>query len=171
MTYIARTAWTFEVEGTDLLLWSGFQPMTFSGKTYMGCSDEDGNCLVSVSEVEQSLDQPNRRMTVALAMTDPAVRARFMQDFGPLPVRIQWLLGGWQGTGFRSTGFSFHGFMSKPKLLDGLYTVEIETYLGDVDRGEPVKWSHESQQVRHPGDIGFNSMRQLASGLEIKWPT
>ena len=51
-------------------------------------------------------------------------------------------------------------------------TVEIETQRGDVDRGRPLRWSHEDQQRRFPDDLGMEYMRKLAhdDGIETGWP-
>ena len=110
-------------------------------------------------------------MSASFAVPTPALRLAFMQDPGPLTVIIEWLVSLDQGLTWRKVPRKFVGRLSKPLIKDGIYTIEIETYGGDVDRGRPLKWSNEDQQARHPGDKGLEYVRQLSDGLrDQRWP-
>ena len=48
---------------------------------------------------------------------------------------------------------------------------QVETYLGDVDRGIIRYWDDATQRARYPDDTGFSRKAQLAEGLELEgWP-
>ena len=150
-------------------------PFTASGPAtsdlVLGDKTYQGRNFISLSGAEASLDAPNRRMTASFAVTTPELRMALMQDPGPLTVVIEWIVSDNQGRTWRKAPRKFVGRLSKPAIKDGIYTIEIETYGGDVDRGRPLKWSHEDQQRRHPGDRGLEYMRQLSEGITTaRWP-
>ena len=145
--------------------WSGDEDLTLAGKTYQGRN------FISLSGAEASLDAPNRRMTASFAVVTPELRQALMQDPGPLTVVIEWIHSTDHGQTWMRVPRKFVGRLSRPVIKDGVYTIEIETYGGDVDRGRPLKWWHEDQQARHPGDFGLSYMRQLSEGIaDARWP-
>ncbi len=137
--------------------WSGADDLTLDGETYQGRS------FIALSPAEASLEAPDRRMTASFHMgpLTTAQRIELLQDPGPLTVQIEWIASTDQGQSWTRMPRKFVGRLSRPAIRNGIYTIEIETYGGDVDRGRPLKWSHEDQQGRFPGDLGSNTCARL----------
>ena len=144
--------------------WSGEGDLTIGGEVYQG------NNFISLSTAEASLDAPRRRMTASFPAIDAALRAALMQDPGPLVVEIRWIYSLDHGQTWLFVPRKFVGRLSSPVIRAGTYTIEIETFGGDVDRGRPLRWSDEDQQRRFPGDRGMEYMRELSEGIDTKWP-
>ena len=100
----------------------------------------------------------------------PEITRRLLQeDYGPIPITVGWVRSRDGGRSWTRLSRSFSGRLSNPTLLDGLYTVEIETVLGDADRGTPQRWSYEAMVNRH-NDKFFEAVSSYASGVDLKWP-
>ena len=153
-----------------LRLWTGYGPLTFGNQTYQGAG-----AVLGVSEVETALGEPDKRVTLHLSGIPRPLRRTFLQDAGPKEVLIEWIFSLDRGKTWskapNTTPFAFRGRLSTPSMTQGMLTVEVETMRGDVDRGRPLRWSHEDQQQRHPGDLGMTYMRALANeGVTTAWP-
>ena len=155
--------WLAEI-GTGHYFWSGEGQLVFDGNTYTGSH------FVTLSPAEATVGAPRKRMTASFRVFSADLRAAVLQDPGPLPVEINWIYSTDQGQSWTRLPRKFVGRLSSPTIQNGIYTIEIETYGGDVDRGRPLKWSDEDQQDRAPGDKGLEYMRQLASGIDTRWP-
>ena len=129
-----------------------------------------GRPFIQLSRAETTLGAPDRRLTASFPVTDAQLRQELLQDPGPLTVVIRSVYSSDGGLTWSIVPTKFVGRLSKPVIKGGLYTIEIETYGGDVDRGRPLKWSDEDQRARYPGDKGLEYMRQLASGIDTRWP-
>ena len=156
----------------ELRLWTGYGELTLAGKTYQG-----GGAALEVSEVETASGAPDRRVTLRLSAIPRAARRQFLQDVGPRQVTVEWVYSRDRGASWHlipnaAAPLSFKGRLSTPSLSQGGLTVEVETLRGDVDRGQPRRWSHEDQQRRYAGDDGLEYMRVLAreSGVNTGWP-
>ena len=154
-----------------LRLWTGYGTLTFGGRNYTGTGS-----VLGVSEVETVPGEPDKRVTLSLSGISLATRRQFLQDVGPMEVQIEWVFSldrgkTWSKAPNDMTPFTFHGQLSSPSMTQGVLTVEVETMRGNVDRGKPLRWSHEDQQRRHPGDKGMEYMRALANeGVTTAWP-
>jgi len=167
MTTVPLAHWLAEFPDSTPVyrFWSGDGDLTLDGKDYQGRN------FISLSTAETSLDAPNTRLTASFAVAEPGLRQALMQDPGALTVIIEWIASIDQGQSWRRVPRKFVGRLSQPVIKDGIYTIEIETFGGDVDRGRPLKWSHEDQQQRHSGDRGLEYMRQLSEGISTaRWP-
>lgn len=150
---------------TPLRLWTGKQDLVYQGQTYLGA----GNVL-SVGEIELGLQQPDRRLSITLSGIPSGRRSQFLQDLGPLPVIVKWIRSSDLGQNWTEVS-SFTGRLSNPIMQDGSIQVEIETERGDIDHGSVVRWSHEDQQRRYPGDLGMEHLRALSQqGIDTTWP-
>ena len=168
--------WAVDIAGIGLgrspfRLWSGQGQLTLNGKTYEGTTF-DGGALASISPVENSIGDPSSRAVVSIAVPNAAIRSMLNIDVGPVWVEvfnIYSIDGGLSWTKLR-TGIA--GRLSRPNFdVEGsVYTVEIETWSGDADRGRPKLWSDESQKAEYPNDRGMEFLREYESGVEIKWP-
>ena len=165
--------WTMKIE--DLgdppetgYWWSGEGDITVESQVYRGAT-VNGQAFLDVSAVEQSQGLPSRRATVRLAVVPEITRRLLQQDYGPIPITIGWIRSRDAGRTWQRLQRSFSGRLSNPRLLDGLYEVEIETVLGDSDRGTPLRWSYEAFQSRQ-NDNFFEAVASYASGIDLKWP-
>ena len=157
-------AWLAHIMDSGHRFWSGESDLTIGGETYQGRS------FISLSTAEASIDAPRRRMTASFPAVDPALRAEFGQDPGPLVVEIRWIYSLDNGQTWLFVPRKFIGRLSSPIIREGVYTIEIETFGGDVDRGRPLRWSDEDQRRRFPGDRGMEYMRELEEGVVNRWP-
>ena len=130
-----------------------------------------GRPFITLSRAESSLGQPDRRLTASFPVTDPELRAALLVDPGPLEIVIRSVFSNDRGQSWSVVPNKLVGRLSRPVIKNGVYTIEIETHAGDVDRGRPLKWSDEDQRARYPGDRGLEYMRQLASGINTRWPS
>ena len=146
--------------------WSGTGTLEYLNEDWLGAGS-----LISVGAAETSINQPTRRMTIALSTAgDEVLRQQLMQDPGPLEIEVRWIYSEDQGLSWLLVPRLFKGRLSRPVIADGIYTIELETYAGDVDRGRPVKWSDSDQRRRDSTDNGMGYMTTLASGFERRWP-
>ena len=148
--------------------WSGENDITVNGQTYKGVQ-KDGAAFLSISAIEQGQGPPSERATVRMAVVPEITRRLLQQDYGPLPMRIGWVTSSDGGRSWTALPRSFSGRLSSPRLLDGIYEAEIETVLGDSDRGKPYRWSYEAYLDRH-NDKFFEAVRSYASGITSSWP-
>ena len=166
MAHIVHWLATIPHSRPFLRFWSGDYDLTFDGETYQGRN------FVNLSPAEAGIGSPNTRLVASFSVVDPTLRAAFLQDLGPVMVTIEYIYSADGGLSYQIIpgGRKFVGRMSNPVIKDGIYRVELETYGGDVDRGRPLRWSHEDQLRRYPGDKGLEFMRELEEGVEVKWP-
>ena len=148
-------------------LWTGVGSLTIGGHGFTG-----GGAALSVSAMELTSGEPDRRMKIEISGIPNSLRGKFLQDIGPLPVLIEWVWSSDSGaTWNKLRDIQFRGRLSSPSFANGVFSVELETYRGDVDRGAPRLWSHEVQQRRTAGDKGMEYMRLLSrEGIETGWP-
>ena len=148
-------------------LWTGQGALTMNSQRYEG-----GGQALALGEAETRSGDPDQRMTITLSGIPADMRRKFLQDVGPAAVTIEWIYSNDSGkTWSKITDLSFRGRLSTPGLSEGAFQIEVETQRGDVDRGRPLRWSHEDQLRRFPSDKGLEHMRALArEGTETGWP-
>jgi len=165
MTQVVATGWIASFATINLDLWSGDEPLNFMGRVY-----SPGH-FIQLDHAGNEVGTPTRRMAASFSVADPALRASLLEDSGPLLITARFIHSTDHGATWNLTGNQFMGRLSNPRLSGGVYTTEVETYSGDIDRGRPRRWSHESQVKRGGGgDLAFEMGAQLASGLETRWP-
>ena len=155
--------WLAEFDSVNINIWSGDHILNFENRVY------NPGHFISLSHAVSEIGTPSRRMTVAFAVTDPSIRLALLEDEGPLMVRGRLIYSNTNGATWNLVGNQFIGRLSNPRMSSGTYTVELETYTGDINRNLPLKWSHESQ-VKKSGDLAFEMAAQLSSSLEVRWP-
>ena len=165
--------WTLKIEDLGSppetgYWWSGEGTITVGSQAYQGAT-VNGQAFLDVSGVEQTQGLPSRRATIRLAVVPETTRRLLQQDYGPIPITVGWVRSRDGGRTWTRLPRSFSGRLSNPRLLDGLYTVEIETVLGDADRGIPQRWSYEAFESRH-NDKFFEAVSSYATGIDLKWP-
>ena len=151
--------------GQEERYWTGEGQLSFQGKQWTG------GLGIQLSDVTTAIGAPSRRMTASFAVVNRPLRLALLDDPGPLQVEIQWLFSKDAGKSWTAIGSKFVGRLSTPKITNGVYTVELETYTGDIDRGKIAKWSHERQMSRTAAvDRGMEMSNDLEVGIESKWP-
>ncbi len=169
-----RAHWLLELSGaiTDgpHRFWSGEGELTIGGLIYNGVERQDGGAVMSISELEQQAGEPGKRLTIQLLVVAEAFRRLLTMEIGAADVRIGWIFSEDMGQTWTELPRSFRGRLSAPTIAGGILTAEVETYAGDADRGRPLFWSHEAQQARFPGDLGFEFVREIAKGTQVRWP-
>ena len=153
-----------EFIGTDYRFWNGEGQLTLSGKTYEGAS------FVGVTAAEAVAGAPPKRLTANFFVADSELRSALSEDFGPLPVQINWIYSADGGSNWTTIGRKHFGRLSGGRMDGGVYSCEIETGSGGIDRGRPYMFSHEDQMARWPGDKGFEYLRALVQGKLTNWP-
>ena len=157
--------WIMEIVGHDIRLWSGDSDLTFNSHVY-----RRGD-FISLRHPSNEVGVPDRRMTASFAVTDSSLRAALLEDIGPAVVRGNFIYSSDNGATWEVAGNVFAGRLSNPRLTNAQYSVELEKYSGDIDRGRPVRWSHERQVKRGTGgDLAFEMSAKLASGIVTKFP-
>ena len=155
--------------------WSGPGLITINGLEYLGVFTESGS-IIEFEAPEHELTGVSARSKGILIINSQEQREILLQDFGPIPFEVQLIYtndrAGWQdGSVWTLLPVKFRGRLSNPQINGNRYEVEIETQLGDLDRGETRFWSDADQQARYPGDLGLSQMTQLAStGVNTRWP-
>ena len=145
--------------------WSGTGTLVFGGKTYRGT-----NGIIKVSNYSVELGEPNNRFQATLQLSEPAVARQFLIDNGPYNIEVDWIYSEDNGANWKRLERKLIGQLSRPLIKSQVYTIEIETIHGDVDRGEVLYWSDEDQKMSYPGDRGMEYMRAISEGIDIKWP-
>lgn len=166
--------WVAEIEGIidkPHRVWSGYGELQFEGETWLGTQSEQGP-FVAISPFTNNVGEPAKRASVSIAVPKTAIRQMLAVDVGPVEVKINSIQSQNNGRSWIRLGRGFKGFLSRPTFdsNSSIYTVELETWSGDSDRGSPRYWSDEHQRQEHPGDRGFEFARALAEGEEITWP-
>ena len=167
-------AWAMEITGIGDMkvpyrVWSGFENLDWNGEIWDGTQSVNGS-FVAVSPVTDKVGTPNRRASVSISVNAEMTRELLAIDTGPVSVFLRYLYSLDNGLTWIEAPMALAGRLSQPKFEQGLYTVEIETWSGDADRGEPKFWSDETQRAEYPGDKGFEFVRGLSQGLETRWP-
>lgn len=167
-------AWTLHLESERIQRmnapqnrwWSGEGTLAFETHNWLGARYRDGGMLMDISAARYTEALPGRRTTARLAVTSESARALLSVDLGAIDLTIGWIwrtpFGGWS----RIPRY-FTGRVGASVLKDGVFEVEIETYLGDIDRGIPEYWSHETAQE---GDLYAEQARELSEGSPSRWP-
>ena len=115
--------------------------------TYMG-NVQDKGPLIEIGDVPFTAELPDRRASFKLALTGESARAAWNADLGAVQVQMNWIWSRDNGRNWTLLPMEFVGRLSNYQIKDGELAGEVETYLGNIDRGRPLMWSHEAQQRR-----------------------
>ena len=168
--------WAAIIEGIGLSreyfrVWSGVGQLEIDGDVFEGTTFE-GGAFASVSPIEHSVGSPSSRVNISIAVPSAVVRDMLNIDIGPVWIRVFNIVSQDNGLSWEKLPTGIAGRLSRPSFdVEGsVYTIEIETYSGDADRGRPKIWSEDSQKRDYQGDRGFDFARKIESGVEIRWP-
>ena len=146
--------------------WSGLGDLMLETHTWLGARYPDGGMLLSVGDVKYTQTLPGRRTTIQLAVTPESLRRLLLTDLGAIDVTLGWIYRRRFGPWTRIPRY-FRGRLGQADTADGRFSAEVETYMGDIDRGVPLYWSHETAE---DGDLYAEQAAELAGGIETRWP-
>ena len=144
--------------------WTGVGNLNFDGFVWHGM----GNIL-SISPSTNSVQQPTNRMTVSFVVRNNRTMHRLLTLTDALMITTQWIFSSDEGQTWAASGLKYTGRLSGPRIANGVYSVELETFRGSAQKGRLFKWSEQSQLNRHPGDKCFEYLRRIEVGVESKW--
>ena len=151
--------------------WTGSEDLVFEGHTWRGSAAADGSgALMEVGDISQTMDIAGQRTVVRLAMNGESIRHALSVDLGAVPLEIGTLYSEDEGRTWLRAPWLYSGRLSEMRIVDGVLEASLETFLGDLERSNPLWWSHATQIARAPGDNAFAQSSELAADYELRWP-
>jgi len=152
----------------SLLLWTGQAPLVWGGRTWQGAGS-----LISVEGMDESADIVAQGARVTLSgVPSLLVSAAITDAQQGLPGLIYIVLRDAAGQVIPDPIIAFQGRLDVPTIVDGQDTCAIsvtyESQLIDLTRPREWRYTHESQQVLFPGDLGFSYVTTIQD-KEIIW--
>lgn len=158
-----------EFAGSQFLrLWSGVGEKTWDSKTWTGA----GN-LLGCSEIKETAGTVAESVTVSLSgMPSELIALVHLHAQHGLPGSV-WL-------GFLNAAeavvadpyLAFKGRLDVPDIVDNgddcVISITYEGFLVDLKRPRVFRWDHETQQIFHPGDRGFEYVAALQDQV-LEW--
>ena len=150
-------------------LWTGVDEMTIAGETYEGAGT-----LLSVGDIEDTMEIKSTNLTVSLSGMDSTVMNLALSE-DVQNRKIFLYMGFMMGGANESAGemVMFSGRMSSVTVADdpesgSTITISAENRLVDLNRPSNLRYTNASQQVIASGDTGFKYV-QAIQGKEIMW--
>ena len=160
----------------EIRWWTGIGEIVLPDGTYRGMP------IINISSTEESVGAPDNRLQVSIDTNPPPsapaqlvqalrdLRVNVLQGLGFREVTLRRIVSNDEGRTWQILPWKFFGRLSNSQIRDGVWSVDIETFTGDTDRGRPLMWSDSTQLSRFPGDKGFNFTRVLSRGIQTPWP-
>lgn len=153
----------FEAEfasGT-IYYWTGYGEIPWNGQTWTGVGT-----IIKVSQITETSDVRADGLTFTLSGITEEIRSNILQEVRqgkPGLVYIGFINDAGEVVSDPST--VFEGRLDVPKMKDSGVTIAIslsyETRLRDLERLRELRYTNESQQVLHAGDVGFEYVPSL----------
>ena len=158
-------------EPDDIRVWDGNEDIVYEGATWEGIRTGDA-AVLDVTSLHSQQGLPDRRVTLSMSVTPDALATFWANDYTGLDVDIGFIVSSDAMRTWARRPQRFRGRISETEIDGGVASAQIETYLGDVDRGIVRYWDDASHQARFPGDTGFRRKAALADEIELEgWPT
>ena len=169
-------AWLIEFpswpNAVEQYFWTGEGDLSFDSKTWRGTT-YDGIATVQASPIQNVRQGAPSRVVVNIAVGTPLDTIRHQivsKDPGPIAVIIRMIYRNSPSDAWTELARKRIGRLSNPTFINGMWSYEIESYSGDIDRYAPKRWSHPDQIAEHPGDMFFEFAAGYESGTDVKWP-
>lgn len=147
-------------------VWTGDHDLPLLGNTYKGVKS-----ALMVDGMPASTSNDDLRVRCTIRGIPKAEWPAMAEPPGVIECTLRFVYSEDGGTTYNVIPRSVVGFMSNAQLVRDQYTFELATDISDVDRGRPILWSHDYQQVRYPGDTGFRHLAEMSDGVgDIQWP-
>lgn len=150
-------------------LWTGIGDLQFESETYTGVGHFGG-----VSNVQESSYLQANGITFSLSGVPSAYLSMALGQIQYGRPAILWfgLVDVATGLLVNSPYKIFSGLTDVPAINEGPDTSEVlisaESRLADLERPRVRRYTHEDQQIDHPGDRGFEYVTALQD-MEIEW--
>lgn len=149
--------------------WSGYGNISWNAQTWIGTGNLGG-----ISNIRESSDGSANGITVSLSGIPSAELARALEDDSQgQPAKVYFGILSSSGAFTVDPYLIFDGAIDVCPVLDNGDTatiyIQIEKELIDT-RTRGRRYTHEDQQIDHPGDLGFQYVAGLAA-KEITWGT
>ena len=159
----------------DLHIWDGIGTQEFLKFRSTAMQEYTGvGYALEVSAIENKTGLPDRRVGVSLGIgrDNASAKALLSQDLGPVKALLRFAISQDGGKTFVLLPSIRKGQLSNIQFDSqrGTMNTELETLRGDILRAVPRYWSHETQQLRHPGDKGLEFLSQMQEGFESTFP-
>jgi len=142
-------------------LWTGSGEITWDSKTWTGVGS-----IIQISSVTETSDVRADGLTFTLSGITEAIRSIILQEVRqgkPGTVYIGFIDA--SGAVVADPANAFEGRLDVPKMDDSGTAISVsiayETRLRDLERVREERYTNQSQQVNHPGDIGFEYVPSL----------
>ena len=157
-----------EFDSDDILVWTGIDDLTINSETYTGAGT-----LLSISDIEDTLDMKATGISVALSGMDPDVLdAALTENYQnrDISVFMGFLMGG--SNEVAGVLKVFAGRMVSLEIEDTIdgatVNVTCENRLIDLERPSNLRYTSESQQFIDSSDTGLNRVQQLQD-KQLAW--
>ncbi len=141
--------------------WTGFGSIDWDSKTWIGI----GN-IIKVSQISETSDIRADGLVFTISGISEESRSIILSEVRqgkPGTMYIGFIDD--DGTVIVDPAVAFEGRLDVPKMTDSGATIAIsffyETRLRDLERVRELRYTNESQQQIHPGDIGFEYVPSL----------
>ena len=149
----------------ELRFWTGYGPLVFDGETWIGASLGDGRAIVEISNapVDRADDTTSNGLQVQVALTEQSARDPWLQDPRRVECTVGWIYRT-ESTAWTKLNYVYHGYLSSPRIANGVLTLSVVPRIDLVDEGDPLKWDRTR-------GLAFEYVPRLSTGeLEIRWP-
>lgn len=168
-------AWTVRVDSPRIRRmdapanrwWSGEGDLVFEGQTWRGATWPGGGSLMDVGPATFTAGMPSGRLVIRVAVGSRDALQAFSTDFGAVDVQVGWLQRESRFAPWQRVPRYAEGWLGQGRLRGGELHIEVDTDLGDIDRGVPEWWSHETAD---PGDLYAEQAQEIAEAHEDPWP-
>jgi hypothetical protein len=150
-------------------LWTGAEPLTVDGESYEGAGT-----LLSIGDIEDSMEVKSTNLTISLSGMDTTVmNLALSEDLQNRKIKLYmgYLMGGANESAGEMVMFS--GRMTNVQISDdaengATIAINAENRLVDLNRPSNLRYTNASQQILNSSDTGFKYV-QAIQGKEILW--
>lgn len=153
----------FDFDTAPVRFWTGYGDRIIEGDTYLGAGS-----LIGISGLDEVSDLSAKSATISLSGVPPELISLALQE--PYQNRACRILFG--VTDVADVIEVFGGFMDTMNIEDSgdssVITLTVESKLVQLERAKERRYTHESQQSRHPEDTFFSFVSDLQD-KEVVW--
>lgn len=150
-------------------LWTGASDLTIDSETYEGAGT-----LLSIGDIEDSMEVKSTHLTVSLSGMDTTVmNLALSEDLQNRKIKL--LMGYLMGGANESAGeiVMFSGRMTNVQISDdpengATIAINAENRLVDLNRPSNLRYTNASQMTLNSSDTGFKYV-QAIQGKELMW--
>lgn len=157
-----------EFASGTLRLWTGYGTLNWNGFDWTGAGS-----LLGIGSIEETVDVTANGTTIALSGVPTTLVSAAINDAQQgLAGRLYLALLASDGSIIGAPALAFVGRLDVPELTDDAdtctITISYESRLIDLTKPREWRYTHESQQVLYPGDLGFEYVTTIQD-KDIKW--